>query len=58
MRNGSAFTAVEDGDVVGFCTLTEKDELPAQYAISRARSAHKQCALPTQAVIATHYPLL
>ena len=32
LRNGSAFTAVEDGDVAGFCTLTEKDELPALHA--------------------------
>ena len=29
------FAAVEDGEVAGFCTLTEKDELPA----------HKPCAL-------------
>ena len=28
------FAAVEDGEVVGFCTLTEKDELPARYDFS------------------------
>lgn len=28
------FAAVEDGEVAGFCTLTEKDELPARYDFS------------------------
>ena len=25
------FVACEDGEIAGFCTLTEKDELPAEY---------------------------